>query len=333
MTTPSSDASQSRRALIAVALGLAASLFFSVTYALNRASALGGGDWLWTAALRYLITLPLLLMLMPFQGGARPVYRSIRSHPWPWLFWGGSGFGVFYLCLSYGAATSPAWLLSGTFALTVLAGMLCAPLLYRDERAKVPPAALTVGTLIVAGVALMQAARAGGSLNAQAWMGAGCVVVSAFVYPLGNRGLMLHLEGSGEPLNATQRVFGMTLASQPVWLAVSAWALHRTGVPPLPQVEMAAGVALSSGVIATILFFEATGRVQDVPAALGAVEAMQAAEVVFATLMGMAFLGEAPPRGWSLVGMATLMVGIVLFSRVAATQPDAAKVLEAERGA
>ena len=34
---------------------------------------------------------------------------------------------------------------------------------------------------------------------------------------LGNRGLLLHLEKTGERLNATQRVFGMTLASQPLW--------------------------------------------------------------------------------------------------------------------
>ena len=39
-------------------------------------------------------------------------------------------------------------------------------------------------------------------------------------------------------------------------------------------------VALSAGVIAKILFFQATGMVRDAPVALGAVEAMQAAELL-----------------------------------------------------
>jgi len=50
-----------RRALAAVAIALLAALFFTFTYVLNRAIATDGGHWAWTASLRYLLTLPMLL--------------------------------------------------------------------------------------------------------------------------------------------------------------------------------------------------------------------------------------------------------------------------------
>ena len=144
---------------------------------------------------------------------------------------------------------------------------------------------------------------------------------SAVLYPLGNRLLLLHLERNGEPLNATQRVFGMTLASQPLWWFVAAFAWQQAGAPPAVQVWLAAGVALSAGVIATILFFQATGMVRDNPVALGAAEAMQAAELLFATLLGVGFLDEAWPHGIALWGAALVVSGIVAFAWVVARPP------------
>ena len=62
-----------RRALLAIALSLLSALFFTATYVFNRAAAVEGGHWAWTAALRYLFMLPLLLPLMAWQGGVAPV--------------------------------------------------------------------------------------------------------------------------------------------------------------------------------------------------------------------------------------------------------------------
>ena len=55
----------SRIALWAVAIALLSALFFTCTYVLNRAAATDGGHWAWTASLRYLITLPLMLPFRP----------------------------------------------------------------------------------------------------------------------------------------------------------------------------------------------------------------------------------------------------------------------------
>lgn len=118
-----------RTALAALGISLASALFFTSTYVLNRAMVNTGGHWAWSASLRYLMMLPLLLALMPWQRGMAPVHRSIRRSPRAWLLWSGIGFGLFYLCLSFAAASGPAWLIAGSFQLTVIAGMLLAPFL------------------------------------------------------------------------------------------------------------------------------------------------------------------------------------------------------------
>jgi hypothetical protein len=99
----------------------------------------------------------------------------------------------------------------------------------------------------------------------------------------------------------------------------------------------AAGVALGAGVIATVLFFQATGAVRNDPTALAAVEAMQAAEILFATLIGALWLGEAWPQGMTLWGALVVIVGIVAFSivaaRAAAGDRHATQELRSDRGA
>jgi drug/metabolite transporter (DMT)-like permease len=324
-----------RRALAAVGVALLAALFFTQTYVLNRAIASSGGHWAWTASLRYLITLPLLLPLMPWQGGTAPVWRALRAHPLAWLRCSAIGFVLFYLLLAYAAASGPSWLVAGSFQFTVIAGMLCAPLIYRDARRRVPPAALAIAALIILGVLLLQLGHAHGRLDPAAWFALACVLGAAVLYPLGNRLLLLHLERSGEALNAAQRVFGMTLASQPLWWLVAGLAWRTAGAPPAAQVALAAGVALSAGVIATILFFQATGMVRDNPAALGAAEAMQAAELLFATALGVAFLHEDWPRGPALWGALLVCAGIAGFALLVARPQAVAeqRALPTDRGA
>ena len=325
-----------RHAPLAVAIALASALFFTATYVLNRAMATAGGHWAWSAALRYLLTLPMLALVLAWRGAFDAVWSALRAHPFAWLAWSGIGFGLFCVCLTWAAAFAPAWLVAGTFQLTVIAGMLLAPLLYRDERARLPRAALALGAGIVAGVALMQGAHFGGHLDRQAWFALIAVAASAVLYPLGNRAILLHLERSGEQLDATQRVFGMTLASQPFFWLVAAGAWHAAGPPPMTQVLLAGGVALFTGTIATILFFRATGMVRNDPAALGAVEAMQAAELLFSSALGVVLLGEPAPRGAAVFGALLVVGGIVgLGWLVGSDYPDSgnADAVATDRGA
>ena len=331
------EASRPGHALAAVGVALLASLFFTMTYVLNRVAADAAMHWAWIASLRYLFTLPLLLPLLPFQGGARPVLRAIAAHPWPWLRCSAIGFGLFYCALSYAAASGPSWLVAGTFQFTVIAGMLCAPFIYRDARRRIPRAGLAVAALIFAGVLMMQLGHASGMLDRAGWIALACLLAAAFAFPLGNRMLLLHLEPTGEALNATQRVFGMTLASQPLWWLLAVYAYLEAGAPTAAQLWLGAGVALFAGVIAMVLFFQATGMVRTQPLALGGVEAMQASEVVFALLIGVMVLGEDWPGGTALAGAGLVVLGIVAFAwvvaRPAARSERAVRALRTDRGA
>ena len=63
--------------------GLAAGLFFSTTFVLNRAMSLEGGHWYWTASLRYFYMVGLLgFGLLVFQGPGymRRVLAELARH-------------------------------------------------------------------------------------------------------------------------------------------------------------------------------------------------------------------------------------------------------------
>jgi len=324
-------------AFAAVGLALCAALFFTMTYVLNRSLVAGGGYWAWAVILRYLITLPLLAIALPWQGGLGELPKELKRYPRSWLLWSTVGFVLFGLPLTWAANSGPSWLVAGSFQTTVLAGPLLSPFIYRDARRRLAWRSVAIGVLILIGVFALQWGHAQGRLSVGDWLAIAAVVFSAFAYPLGNRMLLLHLEHSGTPIGATQRVFGMTLCSWPLWLllAVAAWCW--IGPPGLREVLLAGGVALSSGVIATVLFFRATDMVRSEPTALAAVEAMQAAELLFATVIGASFLGEAWPHGFSAMGALMIVMGIALFGwvsgRSAAGHAEEVRVLRTDRGA
>ena len=78
------DLPMRRNALAAVGLALCAALFFTMTYVLNRSLVTGGGHWAWAVILRYLITLPLLALALPWRGGLGELPRELRAHPRAW---------------------------------------------------------------------------------------------------------------------------------------------------------------------------------------------------------------------------------------------------------
>lgn len=88
-----------------------------------------------------------------------------------------------------------------------------------------------------------------------------------------------------------QRVLGMTVASMPAWIVMAIYAILTVGLPSLSQVLQSLLVGISSGVIATILFFIATDRVREHQGKLAAVEATQSTEILF-VIIGEALLLE-----------------------------------------
>lgn len=278
----------------ALLYGLLASMFFALTFILNRSMNLGGGYWLWSASLRYLFMLPMLWLLLRKQKADRAIIQEIRAHPAAWLIWSTVGFGLFYAPLSLASCYGESWFVAATWQITIVAGVLLTPLF----GGKIPVKNLLFSAVILVGIFLLQLPHldhmeSSGSLKVLA-----LILLAGVSYPLGNRKMMVHCPAG---FSTTQRVFGMTLCSIPFWLLCSVYALVTHGLPSSGQVIQSVSVALFSGVIATLLFFEATNLVRHNPKQLAVVEATQAGEVLF-TLLGEScsstILCPPPPGCW-----------------------------------
>ncbi|MCQ2406865.1 MAG: multidrug resistance efflux transporter family protein, partial [Oscillospiraceae bacterium] len=84
----------------ALLLGILSSFFFAFTFIFNRSINLSGGYWLWSPALRYFFTLPIVFLLVLREGHLKRIISEIKSKPLPWLIWSTVGSGLFYLPLT-----------------------------------------------------------------------------------------------------------------------------------------------------------------------------------------------------------------------------------------
>ncbi|MFG6147246.1 DMT family transporter [Halobacillus sp. B23F22_1] len=303
-----------------IILGITASMFFAVTFILNRSMELDGGSWLWSSSLRFFFMLPFLILIVYIRGSGKQVIHEMLSRPMPWLIWSTIGFGLFYAPLTYAASYGPGWLVAGTWQMTIVAGTLLAPLFFVTKptnhgpihvRNKIEIRALSISMFILLGVMLIQLPQAGQLNAAQIAAGVLPVVIAAFAYPLGNRKMM---ELCGGRLDTFQRVLGMTVASLPLWILLSVYGLVTVGPPSSEQLLQTFIVGVCSGVIATTLFFIATDRVRTHQGRLAAVEATQSTQVLFVMLGEVLLLSSPLPSGIAALGLLIIIVGMLLHS-------------------
>jgi len=140
-----------------LALGLAASAFFSVSFVLNRQMAEADGHWTWSAALRFLMMMPVLAIVIGLRRQWARLWEMWRVSPLGWCLWGTLGCGVFYATLTAACAVSPAWVVAATWPVAIVIGILLGPLLYDDHRRRIPRRALCYSLMITVGVMLRQA--------------------------------------------------------------------------------------------------------------------------------------------------------------------------------
>ncbi|MGO4890029.1 multidrug resistance efflux transporter family protein [Anaerobacillus sp. MEB173] len=303
-----------------IGIGILASVFFAVTFILNRSMELAGGSWFWSSSLRFVFMLPFLFLIVLYRRNARQVIEEMRKHPFQWLCWSFFGFVLFYGPLTYAAAYGPGWLVAGTWQLTIVAGVLLGPLFYQTIQTKEGPLkvrnklqtrALFISFLILCGVALIQVQNANQLTLTEVMVGVLPVMIAAFAYPLGNRKMM---EVCGGRLDTFQRVFGMTLASMPFWIVIGAFGFIKVGAPSSDQLLQTFIVAISSGVIATTLFFIATDRVRGHQGKLAAVEATQSTQVLFVIIGEVVLLSTPWPSGLAMAGIMIIVIGMLLHS-------------------
>lgn len=294
----------------AIVYGIMSSFFFAFTFVLNRSMNLAGGYWMWSACLRYLFMLPMLWVVVASRRGTSEVLGEIRRHPAQWILWSTVGFGLFYAPLTMASVYGESWFVAATWQFTIVAGVLLTPLFGK----RIPVKNIACSGVILVGIFLLQTANLR-SLQLRGMLAALLlIVIAAFSYPLGNRKMMAFCPGS---INTIQRVFGMTLCSMPFWVVLAAYAGITHGCPTGGQVAQSFVVALSSGVIATLLFFEATNLVKHNPKQLAVVEATQSGEVLFTLLGGVLVLGDSMPTAMGIFGILLIVAGMVFNSLAA----------------
>ncbi|WP_100372363.1 DMT family transporter [Bacillus sp. FJAT-45037] len=303
-----------------IAIGIVASMFFAVTFILNRSMDLAGGSWYWSSSLRFLFMFPFLLLIVVSRNTLLQVLREIRHQPLAWMMWSFVGFVLFYAPLTFAAAYGPGWLIAGTWQLTIVAGVLLTPLFYKkvqqgDQsilvRQKIPLGALLISMLIFLGVVLIQWQHASQLSIGVILLGVVPVAIAAFAYPLGNRKMM---ELCGGRLDTFGRVFGMTLASLPFWVIIGIFGYVNVGPPSPNELLQTFTVAICSGVIATTLFFIATDRAKDHQGSLAAVEATQSTQVLFVMAGEVLLLSTPLPSGIAVTGLGMIVGGMLLYS-------------------
>ena len=303
-----------------ILLGILAAFFFSITFILNRSMELSGGSWIWSASLRYFFMVPFLLLIVIARKNLHELIKEMKGQLVNWIIWSTIGFGLFYAPICIAAAYSPGWLIASSWQITIISGSLLAPLFFvtvdtkngsKKVRGKIPIKGLSMSLIILVGIILMQVELATKLTTSTVLLGIIPVVIASFAYPLGNRKMMEICKGK---LDVYQRVLGMTLASLPLWMVLSIYGLFTEGLPSKEQSIQSLIVAVSSGVIATILFFKATDLVRGNMQKLGAVEATQSMEVLFTVVGEIVLLSTALPSAISWFGMIIIMLGMIVHS-------------------
>ncbi|WP_022666784.1 DMT family transporter [Desulfospira joergensenii] len=301
-------------------LGILSGAFFSTTFILNEAMSLEGGDWVWSASLRYVFMTLFLILIILLSGGMkqlREVFHLFFSH---WKFWitaGGIGFGGFYALICFAADFSPGWVIAATWQFTIVASLFIFLALGRSFPKKI----WFFSSLIFLGVVLVNLSQIE-DFNLGALMLGGLPVgIAAFCYPFGNQLVWEAQNGTHKKLprirsgvlnNVFNKVLLMTLGSFPLWICLV--LITRPPPPSLSQVINTSLVALFSGVFATSIFLFARNRASN-SNELAAVDATQSSEVIFALLGGLVFLGAAPPNWESVMGLVLILVGLGFFLR------------------
>lgn len=305
-----------RRVLLwqGLGLGFAAAAFFSVSFVLNRRMAEAEGHWTWSAALRFLMMMPVLAVVISIRGQWARWWGMWRVAPLGWCLWGTLGCGVFYAALTAACAVSPAWVVAATWPVAIVIGILLGPLLYDDHRRRIPRRALCFSLMITVGVLLLQAGEFGTGSLAHVLGGLVLVLVSATAHPIGNRRSMLLLERAALPSDPILRLSLLIVGSLPFWLLLCGWGLAAAGLPSAGQLGTV-GVVAATGLVATPLFYAATDRVSRDPAALAAVEATQGGEIVFTMILEAMLIGIRPPSPLGWLGLALITGGLVLHAR------------------
>jgi len=303
-----------------IPLGIAAALFFSITFAINRwLNFVEGGHWYWTASLRYIYTAVLISILIIVKYGFRTFSDTLRCFARYWYFWllaGGVGFGCFYLFLCYAASYSPGWVLATTWQLTIL----MTPVVLWLFRDKVGTRGILYLALMFVGILLVNYHQFS-NVTSEIWYSVLPIAAAAFCYPFGNTLCKFACEGKLKrfPINTESvatnvfsQVLLMVLGALPVLFVVG--IIVRPSAPTNSQLYSIVIIAIFTGVIATSLLYKARQLASNA-FELAAADGTQAGEPPLALFWEIVLFGATIPSAVGFTGLALVIIGIVLFYR------------------
>lgn len=298
---------------MAIIWGVFASIFLSSTFIINSVISGSGGHWTWAAALRSVFLMPILGLVLLFSKQLRPTLQTIKRYPLLFFKWGVIGFGALYTSLALASLWSPGWMIAASFQVNILAGILLSPFIYPDHRKTIPKRSLYLSVLILAGVFVMQFEKLSQLGNvSNALISFVLVMVSAIVWPLGNRKLLVDLEHRGVQLNALQRVLGMTVGCAPLLIILCIAGYVKAGPPSFSLCEASLFSAIFSGLCGGVGFYQATQLVSKNTVALAAIEATQVLEILFTLIGEMVLKSVGLPGLYAQLGFAVIMIGLMI---------------------
>lgn len=300
-------------------IGLFAALFFTATFLINRAISLDGGHWYFSAMLRFFYTILFVAFGFVLFKGFDYLKAVIKEYISNFKFWtisGTIGFGIFYSLICYAADYSPAWVVTTTWQITIIASLIVLAMFGRKLSKKI----WFFSFIIFLGVSLVNLSHMDTSNLEVLLLGFLPVLVAAFAFPYGNQLVWEEKKKREEKQenyeilnNAFVKLFLLTLGSFPLWLVL--YFTTDAVAPSSGQYLSVALITIFSGVIATSLFLYARSKA-NTPEKLVAVDASQSAEVFFALLGEMIFLNVAFPNISGIVGIIITIIGLVVLVRI-----------------
>jgi len=299
-------------------IGLLSSLFFTVTFLINRSISLDGGHWFYSGGLRLIYAIIFFTFGFIVFKGMSYFKLIIKEYLENFLFWttaGSIGFGGFYSLLCYSASFSPAWIVATTWQITIISSLFV--LTFFGKRLSKKIWFFTI--FIFAGILLVNLSHFDSSNLDALLLGSVPVLIASFCYPIGNQMVWEEKKKRKEEEkdlmvinNSFVKVFLLVLGSTPFWVVL--YFLSDPVPPNTSQYISVAIITIISGILATSLFLYARSHATS-SSTLMIVDSTQSSQVFFALSGEMIFLNASFPNTLGLIGIAITIIGLIAISR------------------
>ena len=299
-------------------IGLLSSLFFTVTFLVNRSISLEGGHWFYSGGLRLIYAIVLFSIgFIVFKGFSyfKLIIKEYLNNLKFWTIAGTIGFGFFYSLLCYSAAFSPAWIVATTWQITIISSLFILTFFGKKISKKI----WFYTIFIFLGIVLVNISYFDINNIKTLLLGSVPVLIASFCYPLGNQMVWEekhkrkeHKKDLGIIDNSFVKVFLLTLGSFPFWII-----LYFLSDPVSPNSSQYIGVAIItiiSGIIATSLFLYARSNA-NTSSKLMLVDSTQSSQVLFALSGEMIFFNATFPNLVGVIGILMTIMGLVLITK------------------